>query len=200
VRAGTPVLIVDDHPVFRQGLAAVLRLRGFDNVHAVSGTESVEELARYGGTEPWAAILDVRLTHTDGVKLCRALKAIANPPVTIMLSTFTEPAIVQASREAGAYAYLSKEADPDEIVRLLRRGLEHGGTVIPARKLPILTDRERAVLRCLANGSSNRAISDELGIGVETVKDHLQRLFDKLEVSDRLNAVRRAKELGVLDV
>ena len=195
----TSVLIVDDHPVFRQGLAAVLRSRGYTRTHARSGIEPVEVLADLGGREPWVAILDVRLAETDGLTLCRALRSGLNPPIVIMLSTFDEPAIVQAARAAGAYAYLSKEADPTEIVDLMRQGLERGGTVIPLRALPALSDRERTVLDCLAAGMSNKRIASELGLGVETVKDHLQRLFDKLGVGDRLNAVRRARELGVLD-
>jgi two-component system, NarL family, nitrate/nitrite response regulator NarL len=193
------VLIVDDHPVFREGLAAVLERRGFSSVHTYSGEEPVDQLASISGNRPWVAILDVRLASTDGIALCRALRARPNPPVVIMLSTYSEPAIVQAARDAGAFSYLSKEADADTIVEALRAGLDSGGTTIPDRSLPRFTDREAAVLSCLARGSSNKQIARELGIGAETVKDYLHQVFAKLEVSDRLKAVNRARELGLLD-
>jgi two-component system, NarL family, nitrate/nitrite response regulator NarL len=194
-----PIAIVEDHPVFRQGLAAVLRSRGFDAVHTFSGAEPTEDIVGVGREGSWVAILDVRLAVGDGISLCRMLRASQHPPVVIMLSTFDEPAIVQAARDAGAYAYLSKEAEPATIVDLVRSGLERGGTIIAKRLVPSLSYREQAVLNCLGEGMSNKRIARELNIGVETVKDHLQRLFEKLDVGDRLNAVKRARELGVLD-
>ena len=198
----TPILIVDDHPVFRLGLAAALTARGYDHVHVSDGTVTVAEDLKPKGTEGrrWVALLDVRLGAVDGIQLCRRLRASTNPPVVIMLSTFEEPAVKQAARDAGAFAFLSKEAEAGAIVVAIEAGLNGAPPRIPEQDLPTLTLREREVLRLLCSGCDTKATAANLGIGVSTVKDHLDNVYAKLGVADRLNAVRRAAELGLVDL
>ena len=198
----TPVLIVDDHPVFRLGLASALTSRGFEHVHVSDGTVTVAEDLVPAGVQgrPWVALLDVRLGAVDGIELCRRLRASANPPVVIMLSTFEEPAVKQAARDAGAFAFLSKEADAMAIVATIEAGRRGAASLIPDQDLPALTLREREVLLLLCSGRDTKATAAALGIGVSTVKDHLDNVYAKLGVTDRVNAVRRAAELGLTDI
>jgi len=199
--ADTPVLIVDDHPIFRLGLATVLAARGFRSVAVSDGTVAdAAALTPTGATGPWVALLDVRLGAIDGIRICRRLRAAPNPPLVIMLSTFEEPAVVQAAKEAGAFAFLSKEADVDEIVSAIEQGLRGAAPRIADQRMPVLTVREREVLALLHEGLDNKRIAQRLGIAPATVKDHLDNLYGKLGVSDRLGAVRAATTLGLVDL
>jgi DNA-binding NarL/FixJ family response regulator len=114
-----------------------------------------------------------------------------------MLSTYTEPAIVNAARNAGAFAFLSKDANVDEVVATIEAGMRGGTTLIGEQPVPVLTPRETLVLGQLLKGATNKEIAVALGIGVDTVKDHLERLYGKLDAGDRLQAVRHAQLLGL---
>ncbi len=198
--AAIHVLIVDDHPIFRLGLASVLTSRGFVSVRVSDGSVSdAADLAPSGATGPWVALLDVRLGAIDGIRICRNLRAAPNPPLVVMLSTFEEPAVVQSAKDAGAFAFLSKEADVDEIVATIEEGLRGARSRIPDQGMPLLTPRERDVLALLHEGLDNKRIAQRLGIGPATVKDHLDHIYGKLGVSDRLGAVRAATALGLVD-
>jgi len=199
---GTPVLIVDDHPVFRLGLATVLASRGFSAIHVSDGTVTDAAALIPAGAEgrPWVALLDVRLGAVDGITVCQRLRAIAHPPLVIMLTTFDEPAVVQAARDAGAFAFLSKEADVEEIVSTIEQGLRGAEPRIRDQGVPVLTLREREVLALLHEGLDNKRMAQRLGIGPATVKDHLDNLYGKLGVSDRLSAVRVATAWGLIDL
>jgi two-component system, NarL family, nitrate/nitrite response regulator NarL len=199
--AETPVLIVDDHPIFRLGLATVLAARGFRSVAVSDGTVAdAAALTPNDASGPWVALLDVRLGAIDGIRICRRLRAAPNPPLVIMLSTFEEPAVVQAAKEAGAFAFLSKEADVEEIVSTIEEGLRGAAPRIADQRMPVLTVREREVLALLHEGLDNKRIAQRLGIAPATVKDHLDNLYGKLGVSDRLGAVRAATALGLVEL
>jgi two-component system, NarL family, nitrate/nitrite response regulator NarL len=199
--SGTPILIVDDHPIFRLGLATVLASRGFTSVSVSDGTVTdAAALTPDGvGSQPWVALLDVRLGAIDGIRVCQRLRSSPHPPVVIMLTTYEEPAVVQAAKDAGAFAFLSKEADVEEIVATIEQGLRGADPRIPDQDLPTLTPREREVLGLLREGLDNKSMAQRLGIGTATVKDHLDNLYGKLGVSDRLGAVRVASALGLID-
>jgi DNA-binding NarL/FixJ family response regulator len=191
------VLIADDHPLFRVGLAYALRARGFEVVAEAENGRHAVELARTH--RPELAVLDVRMPELDGVEACRALCAMVPAPRVVMLTTFDEAALVAAARDAGATAYLSKETDPRRLAETLERIVrEPDRDWMPHVDLPELTRRERDVLRLLAGGLTNRAIADELGIGAETVKDHVASLYRKLDVGDRVTAVREAERFGLI--
>ncbi len=191
----TTILIADDHPLFRMGLAHALRARGFDVVAEAENGRHAVELARTH--LPALAVLDVRMPEMDGIDACRALRGLPSPPCVVMLTTFDEPAVVAAAREAGAAAYLSKETDPRRLAETLSRiAADPAGNWMPRVEVPELTAREREVLALLADGLTNREIAARLGIGAETVKDHVGSLYRKFEVRDRVSAVREAERLG----
>ncbi len=196
------VLIVDDHPLFRMGLSLALTREGFEVVgEAENGRQAVER-CRHGAVD--VVLLDVRMPEMDGIEACREVTRAHperdhEPPMIVMLTTFEEPAVVQAARDAGATAYLSKETEPRELARLLRAILaDPERDWMPQVALPSLTPRETQVLALLAEGMSNKAIASELGISPETVKDYLENVFRKLEVRDRVSALRRATEMGLV--
>jgi len=191
------VVIADDHPLFRMGLAYALRAQGFEiTAEAATGREALAACRAVGVD---VVLMDVKMPDMNGIEACRALQDLARPPLVVMLTTFDEPAVIQAAREAGAVGYLSKETDAEKLARLLREIVaypERGW--LPPVRVPSLTRRESEVLALLAGGDSNKLIARRLGISPETVKDYLGGLYRKLEVRDRLSAVQRARELGIL--
>ena len=193
---GPSVLIVDDHPLFRMGLSMALKAEGFSVVgEAENGRQAVE---RCRHTNIDVVLLDVRMPELDGISACKAITAAEGAPVAVMLTTFEEPAVIHAAREAGAAAYLSKETEPRELARMLRNILaEPQRDWMPTVALPSLTRREEEVLGLLAEGLSNKAIASRLGLSPDTVKDPLENVYRKLEVRDRVSALRRATELGL---
>ncbi|HRQ10308.1 MAG TPA: response regulator transcription factor [Trueperaceae bacterium] len=196
-KAPLRVLIADDHPLFRMGLALALKADGFEVVaEAENGRQAVER-ARHAGVD--VVVLDVRMPELDGIDACTIITSAADAPVVVMLTTFEEPAVVLAARAAGATAYLSKETSPRELARMLRQILaDPERDWLPEVSVPELTPREAEALAALARGLSNKAIAAELGISPETVKDYLENVYRKLDVRDRVSAVRRAAELGLV--
>ncbi len=192
------VLIADDHPLFRIGLSLALKADGFEVVaEAENGRQAVER-ARQLDVD--VVLLDVRMPELDGIAACRTIAATADAPVVVMLTTFEEPAVIEAARAAGARAYLSKETSPRELARMLHNILAAPERDwLPEVALPELTPRESQALTLMARGLSNKAIASELGISPDTVKDYLENVYRKLDVRDRVSAVRRAAELGLVD-
>lgn len=191
------VLIADDHPLFRMGLAYALVGEGFEVVAEVGTGDQAIDRCRQGGID--IAVLDVRMPGTDGIAACREITGLDDPPLVAILTTFDEPAIVAAAREAGAHAYLSKETAARELARILRKLVEDPSRrYLPRVELPDLTPREAEVLVLLAEGMATKAIAAHLGLSPETIKDYVQAIYRKLEVHDRVSAVRRAAELGLV--
>jgi len=116
-----------------------------------------------------------------------------------MLTTFEEPAILLAAKKAGAKACLSKETEIDVLVRKLEDILNFPDySWFPSIDVPELTKRELQVLSLLVDGLSNKEVAKELSISPETVKDYLKNIYHKLNVKDRLGAVKKSRELGLL--
>jgi two-component system, NarL family, nitrate/nitrite response regulator NarL len=203
-RSKLRVLVADDHPMFRLGLALALRSLGFGQVdEAVDGRHAVE-LAT--GRRIDVVILDLRMPRLNGVDAARSIsRADAHEheaPVIVMLTTFDEPAVVAAAAEAGAVAFVGKEIEPEALARLLDDLLaRRGSRMIATPELPHLTSREADVLRLLVSGMSVKEMAQTLGISPETIKVHLGRLYGKLGVNDRVAAIRAGRRLGwvVLD-
>lgn len=190
------VLIADDHPLFRLGLRYALGAQGFEVI--AEAEDGQKALAKCAALRPDVALIDVKMPGLDGIETCRRLKEAQPEMLVVMLTTFDEPAIIQAAKEAGVSGYLSKETPPAELARALRsiaRHPEHDW--LPPVRLPQLTPREIQVLKLLAEGGSNKAIAKTLALSPETVKDYLDGIYGKLEVRDRLSALRRAQELGL---
>lgn len=198
------VLVVDDHPVVRFGLAGLLA-RDFEVVAEAATGEDAVRLAATRGVD--VVLMDLRLgAGIDGVEATRRLRALPDPPQVVVLTTSDSDADVVRAVEAGATGYLLKDCPPDELAAAVRQA-SAGRTVLSpdiARRLlrpattPAVTKREVQILDHLARGLSNREIAKALFISEATVKTHLVRIFDKLGVDTRTAAVRTAVELKLI--
>lgn len=192
------VLIADDHPLFRLGLKFALQAQGFEVVaEAETGSQAVN-CCRSCPVD--VAILDVRMPDGDGIAACQQITELGLPVVVVMMTTFQEPGLIEAARRAGAKGYLSKETDPAELARVIRQILSNPeGDWLPARQeLPKLTPRELCVLQLMSEGLANKQIARRLGLSIETVKEYASTAYRKLDASDRVTALLKAQQLGIL--
>ncbi len=206
------VLIADDHPVFRDGVAAALRRQ--DDLDVVAECRSADEAAeQIRALDPDVAILDNRMPGTPTREVIATLVGEGVRTRVLVLSAHDDAENVGAALEAGASGYLTKDADRSVICEAVRR-VARGETVIAyevqgalAERLrsntvkprALLTEREQQVLRFLAEGKSAPAIADELVLSPTTVKTHLGNLYEKLGVSDRAAAVAEAMRRGLIE-
>jgi two-component system, NarL family, nitrate/nitrite response regulator NarL len=192
------VVIADDHPLFRIGIAYGLRGLELDVVgEACDGLEAVTLCERL---RPDAVLLDVKMPNLDGLEACKRISKILPQARIIMLTTFSEAALVSAARSAGAVAFVSKETEAARLASLIRKlCADPKLTVFPAGpELPALTKRELEVLALLASGLTNKEMARTINLSPETVKDHLENLYRKLDAQDRLGALSKARELGMI--
>ncbi len=203
------VLLVDDHPVVRAGLRAVLDAEpGVDVVaEAATGEEAVAVAAREA---PDVLLCDLRLgPGMDGVGVTTAVRRLDPAPAVVILTTYDRDAEIIAAIEAGAAGYLLKDVGTDVIVAALADAVA-GRTVLDptlvtrvvrgmAAPKVQLTERELEVLRALDAGGSNRDIARALVISEATVKTHLVHVFTKLGVDSRTRALAAARDLGLLE-
>lgn len=204
------LLVVDDHPVVRTGLVAMLAEHDdFDVVgEAGDGDEAVAQADRL---RPDVVLMDLRMPGTDGATATAALRARPDPPAVLVLTTYDTDADIVRAVEAGATGYLLKDAPREVLADAVRRAAR-GETVfappvvaaLTARLRgpvgPQLTGREVQVLQQVALGLSNADVGRALHIGEATVKTHLLRAFDKLGVADRTAAVTAAYRAGLVDL
>lgn len=196
VSAALRVLIADDHPLFRVGLGYALRGQGIDVV--AEANDGADAVAACRKLRPDAAVLDVKMPVMDGLAACRELKASLPGLVTVLLTTFEEPALVNAAADAGARGFLSKEIEPALLARTLRTLVDDpSARRFPAVDLPSLSGREAEVLRLLVGGLTNKEIARSLGLSPETIKDRVEALFRKLGARNRVEAVQQAQQLGL---
>ncbi|MDT0547287.1 MULTISPECIES: response regulator transcription factor [Streptomyces] len=215
--AGGPqwrVLLVDDHPLFREGLAAAVNLdEAFAVVgQAASAEEAVTEAAR---TEPDLVVMDLGLPGRSGTEATRRILC-AHPDARVVVMTMSEDDdSLLAAMRAGARGYLLKGAGRDEILRALHTVARGGavfsprmaerlgsllgsfGTASAKEAFPTLTAREREVLELLAVGLGYRQIAQRLVVTDKTVRNHVGSIFAKLQVRDRAQAIVRAREAGL---
>ncbi|MBM7459680.1 response regulator [Rhodococcus coprophilus] len=205
------VLIVDDHPVVRDGLRGMFAASPEFAVvgEASSGPEAVAETI---GLDPDVVLMDLRMPRGGGVAAIAELAERRVRSRVLVLTTYDTDADVFPALEAGATGYLLKDAPRDELFAAVRAVAE-GRTVLPSavatRLLSrmrgprtgtsrTLSTREREVLGLVAKGTSNRVIAQKLFISEATVKTHLTHIFGKLEVADRAAAVATAYDRGIL--
>lgn len=198
------VLLVDDHTIMRQGLAAVLQAHGVDVVGQAADGETA--LALFDELRPDVCILDLRMTPMDGVEVTAALRARDPDARIILLTTYDTDEDVFRGLQAGAASYLLKDVDAEELVDTLRL-VYCGRRVISAEiasKLAFhvasesLTSRQTEVLRSLVDGRSNREIAETLFISEGTVKAHIKAILSKLDARDRTQAVSIALRRGLV--
>ncbi|MCH6230954.1 response regulator transcription factor [Microbacterium sp. CFH 31415] len=207
------LLIADDHPVVRAGLAGLLSDEpGFEVVAEASDGDEAVTLAR--ATSPDVVLMDLRMPRVDGVSATARIaggEAGTPPPRVLILTTYESDDQILAAIEAGASGYLLKAAPQAEIVAGIRSVAAGQSALSPQVAVRLvermrrpgpdaiaLTGRELDVLRLVAAGHSNKQIAVTLGIGESTVKTHLLKVFDKLGVADRTRAVTLAMERGLL--
>ncbi len=189
------VLIADDHPLFRLGLRAGLEGEGLVVVaEAQDGKEALEKTL---ALNPEAVLLDLRMPVLDGLECTRMLRRKGYSGLIALLTTYQEPALVREAFLAGADAYFSKELSAPELKRRLLR-VAQGEEKLKPPDLPSLTSREEEVLRLLAQGLSVKEMAKALGLSPDTVKDHLESLYGKLLVRNRVEALEKARSLGFL--
>ncbi|AVM00182.1 DNA-binding response regulator [Gordonia iterans] len=206
-------VLVDDHALLREGLRAVLERQ--PEVAVVGEAGSVDAaLAEVAHTDPDVVVVDLKLTagtDYEGMRLIGELKRW-NPDVAVLvLTTFLDDDLVIRAVRAGARGYVVKDVDTTELVRAIR-ALADGGSAFDPRSSTIvmrtmsgernvaeeLTDREREVLRLLADGMSNAGIGKRLFISESTVKFHIRNVIRKLRVSKRTDAVYVASKRGLI--
>ena len=216
------VLIVDDHPVVRQGLRVLLEVHEGIEVtgEAADGREALDLAAQLN---PDVILLDLKLPGLDGIAVLAELRARAIGSRVLVLTSGNDPAQVTRAVQAGASGFLYKDVDPDALIRAIRAvndgnlllAPSAAGTLIPGAVmaggwgpdgppgrggLAALTAREREVLEEIAHGRSNREIARQLRVSEKTVKTHVSSVLAKLGVQDRtqaaLYAVRHAEDGG----
>lgn len=207
----TRILVVDDHPIFRDGLAGLLAtLADVDEVSTAGTAEAA--LALVEQSPPDIVLMDVRLPGMNGVEATRAVLATAPAVAVLAVTMVDDDDMVLAAMAAGARGYLLKDATAEEIIAAVRTVLA-GNAVFGARiaarllgqaparppagrALPPgeeLTVREREVLEQLATGAPNRQIARTLGLSLKTVQNHVSHILDKLQAADRTQAILRAR-------
>lgn len=191
------LLIADDHPLFLMGIKYTLSAQGLLVVaEATNGEEAVAACLKH---QPEIALLDIKMPKLDGIEACRQMVAKQPSLVVIMLTTFEEPGVIQAAKHAGAKGYVSKETPPLELAAIIQKiAKSPDRDWFPKITLPDLTGREEDVLGLLVQGLSNKDIAKALRLSPETVKDYLERIYAKLEVSDRVAAIHKAQSLRLL--
>jgi two-component system, NarL family, nitrate/nitrite response regulator NarL len=191
------LLIADDHPLFLMGMKYTLSAQGFLVVaEASNGKEAVSACLKH---QPDVVLMDIKMPELDGIEACRQMVAKHPSRVVIMLTTFEEPGVIQAAKQAGAKGYVSKETPPLELAAIIRNIAKNPDRDwFPKIVLPELTPREEDVLGLLVQGLSNKEMAKVLRLSPETIKDYLERLYGKLEVGDRAAAIHKAQSLKLI--
>jgi len=209
------ILIVDDHPVVREGLAAMLeRQEGMTVVgEAADGAAAVQQAIE---TTPDVILMDLRMPVMDGVEAMRKISARVPSARVIVLTTYDNDDYIFRGIEAGARAYLLKDSPREELFRAIR-AVHRGESLIQpsvagkvldrfatlsrqSQGAELLSERELGILRLMATGAANKAIATQLCISESTVKTHVQSIFQKLGVSDRTEAVTHALQKGIISL
>ncbi len=204
------ILIVDDHPVFRFGLRALIGAEP-DMLIAGEAASGTEALA-FSGSQPTDLVLmDINLPDINGIEVTRRLRAL-RPEARVLIISMLDDATVFQALKAGACGYILKGASGEETVRAIRaaaggeaifspkiaqRIMQHFAKPPTASAFPELTEREREILALLAQGLTNSVIADRVSLSIKTVRNRVSDIFSKLQVSDRAEAIIKARDAGV---
>jgi DNA-binding NarL/FixJ family response regulator len=209
------ILIVDDHPVVREGIGAMLKREPDFKIvgEAANGVEAVEKARELS---PDVILMDLRMPEMDGVEAITKIKEERPETKFIILTTYSDDEYIFKGIAAGARAYLLKDAPRDELFKAIRavyRGESLIQPVVASRVLDklaelskrnpsaeTLSDREIEVLRLMAKGVSNSNIAEQLSITQSTVKTHITSIFQKLNVTTRTEAVTTALRRGIIQL
>lgn len=207
------ILIADDHPVVREGLIAMLSREADFNVVG-EAKDGVEAVSRAKELKPDVVLMDLRMPEMDGVEAMRQIRSAMPDIKFIILTTYSDDDYIFSGIEAGARAYLLKDAPREDLFKAIR-AVSRGESLIQpvvasklldrfsqlSRRTPSgeeLSERELEVLCLMAKGAANKEISAELNIAQSTVKTHITNIFQKLGVNDRTEAVTQALKKGLI--
>ncbi|WP_018178619.1 response regulator [Jongsikchunia kroppenstedtii] len=200
------IIVVDDHPVVRDGIRGMLEREPGMAVIGEAG-DGAEALEQIGRLRPDVVLMDLRMPVVDGVTAIRRMRALdAELPRILVLTTYDTDTDIRAAVDAGADGYLLKATPRADLIAAVRRAaaghrvLDPGAaaSLMSRNRFDALTARECEVLRAVAGGGTNRQVAADLMISEATVKTHLLRLYPKLGVKDRAAAVRVAFERGLI--
>lgn len=206
------LMIVDDHTLFRRGLVGLLdEMPDFEVVGQAS--DGLQALVVLEQVNPDVVLLDLNMPRMDGIETLRQIRHRKFPTRVLMLTiSQTSEDLLDAIR-AGADGYLLKNTEPDDLRKSLLRVAEGQGALSPEvtgtvmralgrlsteEQSPILSDRELEVLACMVDGMTTMQIASQLFISDNTVKTHVRHIFEKLEVSNRAEAVGKAMQIGLI--
>jgi DNA-binding NarL/FixJ family response regulator len=201
------ILSVEDHPVFREGLAAMISFEQ-DMLLVARASNAVEALAEFRCHRPDVTLMDIQLPGTNGTDTLIAIRGEFPEARIIMLTTSDSDGDIQRALRAGASGYILKSMHMDEMLSVIR-SVHAGRRQIPpevAARLAEylgndeLTARELDVLRLIRDGYRNKQIADQLSISENTVNFHIKNLVDKLQANDRTHAVTIALRRGLLQI
>jgi DNA-binding NarL/FixJ family response regulator len=201
------VLSVDDHPLLREGLAAIINNQP-DMLLVAQACNAQEAIQEYRKHRPDVTLMDLRLPDKNGIDAMIAVRAEFPEARVIMLTTFEGDVEIQRALEAGARGYMLKSMPPKELVEVIRQ-VHAGKKRIPAQLAAQLaehlsdedlTAREIEVLNQIAGGNRNRDIAEKLFITEETVKVHIKHIMDKLGANDRTQAVAIGVRRGIIEL
>jgi DNA-binding NarL/FixJ family response regulator len=194
-------VVADDHPAVLEAVAEFLTQGGVDVVGRASDGE--EALDRIEKRKPRVALVDVRMPRLGGIELTRRAKRAAPSTSVLLYTGYGDRALLTEALDAGVAGFVLKEAPMDDLLRAVQ-AVANGGTYVDpvlagtlaassvGGNVPQLTQRERDVLRLLADGLSNEEIGKKLFISAETVRTHVRKAMDKLDADTRTQAVARA--------
>lgn len=206
------VVVVDDEALVRSGFAFILNAA--DDIEVIAAVDGPDALDAIRALRPDVVLLDIRMPGLSGLEILAELRGDDDPPVVGILTTFAaDESIARALRE-GATGFLVKDTDPEHLAAMVR-SLAAGGVVLSpeasralvdgfsggpdldaARRVALLTERERDVLECLPTGDSNAEIGRRLHLSSATVKDHVSSILSKMAVSSRVEAALIAERAG----
>ncbi|HTS31806.1 MAG TPA: response regulator transcription factor [Bryobacteraceae bacterium] len=199
------VLSVDDHPLLREGIAAIIQGQA-DMILVSQASNGSEAIRKYREHRPDVTLMDLRLPDLNGIDVVMAIRGEFPDARIIMLTTFEGDVEIQRALEAGARGYLLKSTPPRELAQAIRE-VHAGKKRVPpdvAAQLAehlgseSLSGREIEVLRQVAEGNRNRDIAERLCISEETVKVHVKHIMDKLGANDRTQAIAIAVKRGII--
>jgi len=208
------VLIADDHPLFRKGMRALLTATAGTEVigEATTGQEAIELAA---ALQPDVILMDLQMPGINGIEATRQILH-TSPHIRILVVTlFEDDASIFSALRAGARGYILKDAQEEEMLRAIR-AVGSGEAIFspaiatrlmdffaaprpaaPKEIFPTLTEREREILQLIARGRTNNDIARELALSTKTVGNYVSNIFSKLQVTDRVQAIIRARDAGL---
>lgn len=208
------VLIADDHPIFRNGMRALLD--SVPDLKAIGEAATGDDaIARAAELQPDVILMDLQMPGIGGVEATRQI-LFASPHIRVLVVTmFEDDYSVFTAMRAGARGYIVKGVSPDEMLRAIR-AVGSGEAIfspaiavrlidffaapkpaVPTQTFPELSDREREILDLIAQGASNTDIANKLVLSPKTVRNHVSNIFSKLQVADRAQAIIRGREAGL---